>query len=147
MIEHPLARDPRISEGARELLDTLMRLGPRYRNSVPMAAVYLDQNITSGEIPLALPNQPGRITMVPLAELAAEASDPEYLRELRDRHPEVELPDPNSDPARYRLTDDSAVMSIHELHLKGAILVDENGAVHFSRPPRALQGKWQIAGQ
>lgn len=148
MIEHPLARDPRLSEESREILGAVMRLGPRYRNMVPLAAVLLDQNFASGEIPLALPDKPGHVTMVPLAELAAEASDPQHLRELRERYPDVgDLPDPDGEPASLHVTDDSAAMHIHELHLKGALLVDENGAVHFARPPQKLHGKWQIAGR
>ncbi|MEV6810243.1 hypothetical protein [Streptomyces sp. NPDC051132] len=62
--------DPRIGEEALALLKRLARLGPLYDSEVPKAALYLDDLIDTGQLPVFGDGEEG--TVVPLAEAAAK---------------------------------------------------------------------------
>jgi hypothetical protein len=61
--------DPRVSDEARALMKRLARLGPLYGNKVPKAALYLDELIDTGQLPIFGDGEEG--TLMPLAEAAA----------------------------------------------------------------------------
>ncbi|MFF8619239.1 hypothetical protein [Streptomyces sp. NPDC015350] len=60
--------DPRVSDEALALMRRLVRLGPLYDNKVPKAALYLDDLIDTGQLPIFGDGEEG--TLVPLAEAA-----------------------------------------------------------------------------
>ncbi len=45
LIEHPARHDDRLSAGAKDMADTLVKLGPRYDGLVPLAALHLDEQL------------------------------------------------------------------------------------------------------
>jgi hypothetical protein len=91
MIEHPVRHDLNILESAKDLADTLVKLGPRYEGNVPLAAVYLDQQISDGTLKIAVSGRPGQFREMPLAEMAAQLSTPSTMQDLRQKFLEAQL--------------------------------------------------------
>ncbi|MEV0766546.1 hypothetical protein [Nocardia sp. NPDC050435] len=129
-----------LSDGAKSMMDTLIKLGPRYRNTVPEAALYLDRQIEAGTLMLAVTGDPERATTISVAEMAA-SMDPESeaMQQLRLRHPEI-----GDSTASVPL--DEVGLYIHELHSKGALVLDNNHVVHLARPPQTRGEKWVFSG-
>jgi hypothetical protein len=141
MIEHPVRHDDSISGTAKDLMDALIKLGPRYHGIVPLAAVYLDQQISRGTVNIAITGHPDRYKEMPLAELAADMSNPEFINRMRTEHPDAGLPEQAS-----LMTDDAAAMSIHELHIHGVLVMDDDHVVNIAFPPKTPGGKWWLNG-
>ncbi|MFE5614110.1 hypothetical protein [Streptomyces sp. NPDC056524] len=138
LIEYPIDVD---DEDAQDLLNRLVKLGPRYHGKVPMAAILLDQQLASGEIGLAVTGRPGYAVPMPIAELAATISSQEALDEWRYRYPDAGLPEHAS-----LTTDDAAAWHIHNLHAFGALVMDDDGVMNLVvENPR--RGKWVLNGQ
>lgn len=140
--EHPTARyDERLGEEAKDLADTIVKLGPRYNYMVPMAAVYLDMMIASGEVPVAVTGQPGYVQPVPINELAAGVSRQENLDRLREQYPEAEL----AEKAEL-VTDDAAAYHLHQLHFHGLLVLDNDHVVNMvvEKPERGKP--WVLNG-
>ncbi|WAU78486.1 hypothetical protein O1Q96_01250 (plasmid) [Streptomyces sp. Qhu-G9] len=77
--------DPRVSDEARALMKRLARLGPLYGNKVPKAALYLDDLIDAGQLPIFGDGEEG--TLLPLAEAAARFGSTGNIRQsLHDLH-------------------------------------------------------------
>ena len=76
MIEHPARYDDRVTDNAKDLADTLVKLGPRYHGHVPLAALYLDRQISEGTIRVAVTGRPGFHSEIPVTELADQLSTP-----------------------------------------------------------------------
>jgi len=138
---HPVRYDDRVSDGAKDLADTLVRLSPRYRGMVPLAAVFLDQQIQKGIVCIAITGKPERFREVPLAEMAADVSSPEFLEEMRKHMPEEEMPD-----GPLGMSDEGAAMAVHELHAQGYLVLDDDYVVNLAMPPKAPGGKWHLNG-
>jgi hypothetical protein len=133
--------DAELGDGAKDLMNTMVKLGPRYRGIVPMAAFYLDQQIASGSIDLAVAGEPDHFRPVPLAALAADLSSQEHLDEMRRLYPEADI------GADARLvTDDACGWHLHELHLHGYLIVDDNFLINMAVPPKTPGGEWQLSG-
>jgi hypothetical protein len=86
--------DPRVGDEALALMKRLARLGPLYDNEVPKAALYLDDLIDTGQLPIFGDGETG--TLMPLGEVAARFGS--RSADIRE--------------------------SIHNLHAVGALLVD-----------------------
>jgi hypothetical protein len=119
--EHPVRHDDRLDDGAKDLMDTFVKLGPRYNYLVPMAAVYLDRMLATGEVPVAVTGQPGYARPVPLKEMAASVSTQETLDQMREQHPEAGLPE-----KAQLMTDDAAAFHLHQLHFHGLMILDDD---------------------
>jgi hypothetical protein len=141
MIEHPVRYDQRVSEDAKDLADRLVKLGPRYNGHVPMAAVYLDMQITTGAVKIAVTGKPGLYREVPLMELADQLSNPEARQEMRDRYPDAGLPDTDE-----IMTSDAAAWAIHELHINGYLVMDDQHVLNLAIPPKTPGAKWFLNG-
>jgi len=140
--EHPTARyDDKLTDGAKDLADVLVKLGPRYNYMVPMAAVYLDNMMATGELPLAVTGQPDRMNPLPLKELAAGVSTQESLDRLREKYPEAGLPE-----KAELMTDDAAAFFIHELHFNGLLIMDDDHIMNLvvEKPERGKP--WVLNG-
>ncbi|WP_156773005.1 hypothetical protein [Nocardia sp. 852002-51101_SCH5132738] len=131
-----------LSDDAKQMMDTLIKLGPRYRNKVPEAALYLDQQVTAGIIPLAVPGDPESVNPLPVAQLAGELSDPEHWRQIREQFPDFDgsAEDPTANWA------DTMGLHMHELHSHGALVLDDNHRVHLARPPQTFRDRWLLHG-
>lgn len=140
MIEYPIRSDDLPSD-AVDFMDTLIKLGPRYHGIVPLAAVYLDDQISRGSVVIAVTGQPGQCREMPLAELAASVSSPEVLEEMRRDHPDAGLPEEAS-----LTTDDAAAMHLHELHTRGYLIMDDDHVINMAIPPKTPGGKWLLNG-
>lgn len=143
--EHPAIHDDRLDENAKILASTIAKLGPRYNNLLPMAAVYLDLQIADGVINLAVTGNPDKCSSLPLKELAANLSDPTIVERMRAEHPEANLPERFSETTL--ITDDAAAMSIHELHRNGFLILDDDNIVNLAKPPKKPGGSWYLNGQ
>ncbi|MFZ3562696.1 hypothetical protein ACOKM5_42955 [Streptomyces sp. BH097] len=71
--------DPRLGEESLARRRRLARLGPLYDNTVPRAALHLDELIDTGHLPIFEDGKSG--TLVPLAEAAAWCGSSGDLRE------------------------------------------------------------------
>lgn len=141
--EHPTARyDDRLDEGAKNLADVIIKLGPRYNYMVPMAAVYLDALLATGEVPIAVTGQPGYVRPIPLKEMAASVSTQENLDRMREQYPEAGLPE-----RAELMTDDAAAFYLHELHFRGLLVMDDDHILNMvvERPERGKP--WVLNGQ
>jgi hypothetical protein len=136
-VEHPATHDHRLSDGAKDLVKALVRLAPRYGNMVPLAAIYLQERISSGVVHLALTADDYR--PVDIAEMAGEMSSPEKRAEVRARYPEADLP---SSPGL--VTPDAAAFHLHELHASGAVVLDDN---HILNLAAFVDGRWLLSGR
>lgn len=142
VFEHPTARyDDRLDEEAKDLADTLVKLGPRYNYMVPMAAVYLDSMLVSGEVPIAVTGKPGYANPMPLKDLAAAVSTQEDLDRMREQYPEAGL----SEKAEL-ITDDAAAFITHRLHFHGLLILDDDHIVNLvaQKPERGTP--WVLNG-
>jgi hypothetical protein len=140
--EHPTARyDDRLDDGAKDLMDTLVKLGPRYNYMVPMAAVYLDGMIATGEVPIAVTGKPGYVNPVPLKDMAAGVSTQENLDKMREQYPEAGLPE-----KAELMTDDAAAFYLHQLHFHGLLILDDDHVLNLvmERPERGKP--WVLNG-
>ncbi|MFC8008685.1 hypothetical protein [Streptomyces cinereoruber] len=140
MIEHPMPRGPGLDDHAKDLLDTLVKLGPRYKGMVPMAAILLDQQIATGSFAFAVTGQPGQVREISLEVMAATVSDPEALARWREEAPEAGLPEKAS-----LMTDDAAAWYIHKLHFEGLIVMDDDGIMNFLMQD-PWSGHWVLNG-
>lgn len=138
LIVHPARYDDRLSDTAKDLADTFVRLGPRYGGVIPMAAVFLDEQIQKGVIHLAVPGDPDSYQEVSLAEMAAGMANPEINAEMRRMRPDAVDDTP--------VSDEGAAMSLHELHAHGYLIVDDDYVVHAAMPPKTPGGKWWLSG-
>lgn len=140
--EHPTARyDDRLDDGAKDLADTIVKLGPRYNYLVPMAAIYLDALIATGEVPIAVTGQPGYARPMPLKELAAGVSTQENLDRMREQFPDAGLPE-----TAELMTDDAAAFSLHQLHFHGLLVMDNDHIMNMvvQKPERGKP--WVLNG-
>lgn len=141
VIEYPFPPEAELGDGARTLMNTMVKLGPRYKGFVPVAAFYLDQQIVSGTIDLAVTGAEGRYRPVPLADMAAGLSDPEHVEEMRRMYPEVDL-----DGEVQLVTDDACGWHLHELHIHGYLIVDDDHLINMAIPPKGPGGEWRLSG-
>lgn len=141
MFEHPVRYDDRLEDGAKDLMDTFVKLGPRYNYMVPMAAVYLDKILETGEVPVAVTGKPGYVQPVPLAEMAAAVSTQESLDRMREQYPEAGLPE-----KAELMTDDAAAFHLHHLHFYGLMILDDDHILNLvvERPERGKP--WVLNG-
>lgn len=131
-----------LGDDAVEFMRRVVEIAPLYNGVVPMAAVYLDMQMSRGEITLAVTGAPDRVTVMKVADLAASMSDPARLDELRRAVPEAGLDAAAVEP----LTVDECVAKTHELHRHGALVLDDNHVVHLAVPPKSPGGKWLLNG-
>jgi hypothetical protein len=143
IIEYPFTpeADAQLGDGAKDLMNTMVKLGPRYKGAVPMAAFYLDKQIASGTIDLAVAGEPDHYRPVPLSVLAADISSQEHLDEMRRIYPGADL-----DPEAHLVTDDACGWHLHELHFHGYLIVDDDHLIHMAVPPKEPDGEWQLSG-
>lgn len=141
MIEHPARRDDSLPDGAKDLMDTLVKLGPRYHGIVPIAAVHLDHQLRQGAVNVAVTGRPDRYHPIPLAELAAQVSDPECLDDMRRQYPDAGLPEEVS-----LVTDDAAAWYVHEIHTHGLVVLDDDLLLNMAIPPKKPGGRWLLNG-
>lgn len=141
MFQHPVRYDDRLEDGAKDLMDTFIKLGPRYNYLVPMAAVYLDNILATGEVPVAVTGKPGYVRPVPLKQMAAEVSTQESLDRMREEHPEAGLPE-----KAQLMTDDAAAFHLHQLHFHGLMIMDDDNILNLvvERPARGKP--WVLNG-
>ena len=139
--EHPARYDDRLEDGAKNLLDTLVKLGPRYNYLVPMAAVYLDNIFATGEVPVAVTGKPGYVRPVPLKQMAADVSTQESLDRMREQYPEAGLPE-----KAQLMTDDVAAFHLHHLHFHGLLILDDDHILNLvvEKPERGKP--WVLNG-
>ncbi|MFD7319496.1 hypothetical protein ACFV9D_00140 [Streptomyces sp. NPDC059875] len=115
---------PSLSEEATDLMRRLAVLGPVYGNSVPRAALSLDQLIDTGRLPIIGPDGTG--TMIPVEELA---------------------------PRQHGASREEVRESIHQLHSVGALLVEDSEEQEVSyvrmvaKRPSEPGEKWHFAGE
>ncbi|MFF7476642.1 hypothetical protein [Streptomyces sp. NPDC008092] len=141
MFEHPVRYDDSLEDGAKDLMDTFMKLGPRYNYLVPMAAVYLDSILATGEVPIAITGRPGHVRLVPLKEMAAAVSTQESLDRMREQYPEAGLPE-----KAELMTDDAAAFHLHQLHFHGMLIMDDDHVLNMvvEKPERGKP--WVLNG-
>lgn len=114
--------DPRVGDESIALMRRLVRLGPLYGNQVPRAALYLDNLIDTGQLPIFGAGEEG--TLVPLAEAAAKLGS-------RDADPRELL---------------------HHLHAMGMLLVDTDNDHDLAvirivaQKPRKPGNPWRFEG-
>lgn len=116
--------DPRLEADARDLMHRLARLGPLYDGKVPKAALFLDDLIDTGSLPIMGNDKTG--SLMPI-EMMAES-----------------LGSASSDDVRE---------SIHNLHAFGALLVmtdDEHDVAYVrmvAKRPDRPGGRWHFEGE
>lgn len=139
MFEHPARHDDRLTESAKDLADAIVKLGPRYQGRVPMAALYLDEQIREGTILIAVTGEPGVVREMPLLELAADLSNPQVQDDLHRQHPQLPV-------GSTTMTDDEAAWSLHELHVSAFLIMDDDNVVNMAIPPEKPGGRWWLNG-
>ncbi|WP_331719434.1 hypothetical protein [Streptomyces sp. NBC_01187] len=117
------ANDPRLGEGAADLMSRLARMRPFYRGPIPMQAVRLDMALDTGSIPLC--GEGKSAVLVPIEDLATTLG--------------------------VAFTNGDVRGSVHQLHSSGALLVEEAGdgvplVRIVSQPPRSPGGPWIFQG-
>lgn len=123
-IEHPATFDPNLSDGAKDVMNALVKLGPRYHYHVPMAAVLLDAQIQTGIINLAVTGQPGRFRPIPLVEFAHNLnSGTAFHDQIRERSPGWK-------PQRQDA--DTVAFHIHDLHIHGLLVLDNDDIANLA---------------
>jgi hypothetical protein len=139
--EHPIRHDDRLDDDAKDLMDTFVKLGPRYNYLVPMAAVYLDNMLATGEVPVAVTGKPGYVRPVPLKQMAADVSTQESLDRMREQYPEAGLPE-----KAELMTDDAAAFHLHHLHSLGLMILDDDHILNLvvEKPERGKP--WVLNG-
>ncbi|WP_019635130.1 hypothetical protein [Actinomadura atramentaria] len=141
LIEYPGKHDERLDDGAKEMADTLIHLGPRYKGQVPIAALYLEEQIKRGEVFIAITGRPDECREIPLVDLARDVSDPEFLQKLREEYPEADLPE-----QAQLVTDDAAAFILHSVHALGYLVMDDDHVLNLAIPPTAPGGEWILNG-
>ncbi|MFE3229822.1 hypothetical protein [Nocardia sp. NPDC059228] len=132
---------PGLGGDEKDMLDALIKLGPRYEGLVPMAALFLDQQIRDGVLLFAITGDTERYRPVPLADFAAEVCDPAQAEQNMLDHPEW------GELAAVPGGADAVVMYLHTLHSKGAFVLDDNHVINLALPPaRSPSGTWQFNG-
>lgn len=111
-----------VTEEARRLHAMLLRLAPLYAGKVPMAAVHLERHIRSGTLPLAVPSDPGKVALMPVAELVAGTASAEMNSAMRAAHPGATT----DDELGLAADADEAAEHVHGLHFHGALVVDND---------------------
>jgi hypothetical protein len=116
--------------GDREFLDDLVRLGPVYAGRVPMAALYLEQQIQRGHIFIAAPGAPEtdgahRLT---IAELQSDVRDPAYLAQLDEMFPQAQFAPVAGDSA------EDVGHILHRLHFQGVLVMNDLHVLHPQLP-------------
>lgn len=139
MIEHPARRDDRLSDGAKHMVDTLIKLSPQYKGQIPLAALYLEEQINEGKVYIA--DNPEECHEVRLDEFARSFSDPEFLRWTREEYPEADLPEHTS-----LVTDDAVAFMIHSFLAQGFLVMDDDHILNLATPPTAPGDKWVLNG-
>lgn len=94
------------------LMGTVRRLAPLYEYEVPMAALTLERLISRGLLPVASPETPGRVSLVPVADLVEICAADEVLQTAPG---------------------DLDAM-LHELHCHGALVVDDDQVIRLTVP-------------
>jgi hypothetical protein len=125
----------------KDLADTLVKLGPRYHGMVPIAALHLEEQIREGSVAIAVTGRPGYCRQIPIAEIAADVSNPKFLEEMRRKYPEVALPE-----TTRLMTDDAAAFTVHQLHAQGLLVMDDDLVLNLAIPPKRPGGKWILNG-
>lgn len=138
-IEYPAGEDQ--LGDAKWLADLIVKLGPRYGGILPLAAIYLEQQIERGVLNIAASETPDHYKELPLAEMAADISDPQHIAEMRERYPEAELPAEVS-----LITDDAAAFHVHSLHAAGYLILDDDHVLNMAVPPKKPGGPWHLNG-
>ncbi|WP_330348143.1 hypothetical protein [Streptomyces sp. NBC_00582] len=115
------------SEEARALYERVQRLGPLYGRRIPVAALYLDSYIQQGQLPVAVPDQPGHAALVPLAELVATTADAGMVAAYRAAHPDL-----SDDELGLAADEEEAGASVHLLHHHGALVLDDDNVILLS---------------
>lgn len=119
----PAAADPRLGEGAIDLVERLARLRPIYRGPIPMQAVRLDMLLDTGTLPVGTGGED--VALVPVEEIAARVGAAATDADIRD--------------------------SCHRIHAFGGLLVedvdDDVMLVRIiSQPPKRPGEPWIFAG-
>ncbi|MFE4796169.1 hypothetical protein ACFRFL_13895 [Streptomyces sp. NPDC056708] len=131
-----------VSEEAREFLDRVIELAPLYGGRLPMAALYLDMQISAGELNVALFGETDMVRQLPVGLLAASLSDQGHLDRLREENPDVELPEQVEE-----LTTEEWGRQLHSLHALGYLILDDAHVVNLAMPPKTAGERWQINGR
>jgi len=141
MFQHPVRFDEQLEDGAKDLMDTFVKLGPRYNYMVPMAAVYLDHILATGEVPVAVTGKPGYVRPVPLKQMASEVSTQDSLDRMREEYPDAGLPE-----KAELMTDDVAAFHLHHLHFLGLMIMDDDHILNLvvEKPERGKP--WVLNG-
>ncbi len=124
-VAHGIPDDPRLEEGAKDLMGTMTRLGPVYRGQVPIAAFFLDQHIRADRIPIF--ESGDQVWLTTRAELVAEGA---RFASAGEQAPTL----------------DDIGEHLHELHAAGWLVLDEVNVVRLAIPPEHRGGKWIIKG-
>lgn len=119
-----------LDDETREFMRRVVEIAPIYNGHVPMAAVYLDMQLSRGEITLAVTGMPGQATAVKVADVAARLA-------LAEAWP---------DGTEAALTADECTAKLHDLHRHGALVLDDDHIVHLAVPPTSPGGRWLLNG-
>ncbi|SCD57334.1 hypothetical protein GA0115240_115014 [Streptomyces sp. DvalAA-14] len=143
LMEYPFPESVEVSDGTKDMADLIIKLGPRYRGKVPLAALYLDQQLAGGIVNVAITGQPDRFRPVPLDDLVASIRSPEYVQELKEKYPQAtEDLEPDG-----TVTDEGAAWYIHQLHAHGCLVMDDSHVMNLAIPAQRPGGEWMVNGE
>lgn len=106
-----------VDEGLRAFHASVVRLAPLYGGRIPMAAVYLEQQIQRGS--LVLGTDAGGVSVVAVPDMAAVLTDTSHY--FPD-DPQPELDGQDADTGRL----------LHELHALGALFLDDDHVIRLA---------------
>lgn len=111
---------------AAALLDLVRPLGEYYGDRVPMAALYLEEQIQKGVVRLGITSSPGSYQEMPIAEFAADMSNLDLQAQVREMSPGFIGDDP------IKLTEQEAGGMLHQIVAKGIFLMDDDHCLHLT---------------
>lgn len=97
-----------LDEDLRAFHTMVAELAPLYAGCVPLAAVYLEQHIRQGVLPIVDPTRPDMASLVPVDEFAAACT------------------------VAGDLPGDQVGPTLHELHFHGALVVDDDHVIRLA---------------
>lgn len=115
LTEYPVPDGMDLDSDAKALADMLVRLAPLYANSIPKAAIYLEQQIRRGVLHLAAID--GGVSALPLPDMAT------VLAETADFFPGDPVPDADGEDVGEGL---------HQLHALGVLVLDDDRVIRLA---------------
>lgn len=111
---------------AEKLMHMVRPLGQYYGDRVPMAALYLEDQIQSGVVRLAVTGDPGAYRQMSISEFAADVTNVDLQAQVREASPGL------IGEEAISLTEQEAAAILHRFIADGMYLMDDDHCLHLT---------------